>query len=199
MAAPVKTLTSTQVLTPVSPANGTATYGTIIDWSGVHLFSLAAFLVRTNSTAHASPWARIVVEGNPHLTDNSLFTPIATLLMPAGASIAQTAISTGAISAGATSFTVSSATNIAAGALLFVSDASSANYEVVQVIAVSGTTITVDKPFVYSHTLAALVSSQAERLVTTLDVSGYQRGRIGIINNSGQLVQAWAWGSNTVL
>lgn len=198
MAAPVKTLTSTQVLTPQSPANGAATYGTIIDWSGVHLFSVAMFLVRTNTTAHASPWARIVVEGNPHLTDNSLFVPIATLLMPAGASIAQTALSS-AVSAGATTCAVSSATNIAAGALLFVADASSANWEVVQVLSVSGSTITVDKPFVYSHTSGSLVSTQAERLVATLDVSGYQRGRVGVINNSGQTVQAWAWGSNTVL
>lgn len=196
MAAPTKTPGS--VLSPQSVSNNNRIVSSILDWSGVHLFGVAMFLARTNSTAHTSPWAQIVVEGNPSASDNSLFVPIATLLMPAGASIAQTATS-GAVSVGATSFGVSSATNIAAGALLYVTDSTAANWEVVRVQSVSGTTLTIDGAFIYSHASGSLVSSQAERLVTTLDVSGYSRGRVACLNQSGQTVHAWASGSTTVL
>ena len=197
MAAPTKTTVT--LLSQQSISNNGRVVGSIIDLSGVHIFGAALFLARTNTTAHASPWAQIVVEGCTSATDNSLFVPIATLLMPAGASIAQTAVS-GAVSAGATSFVVSSATNIAAGALLYVTDGTAANWEIVRVQSVSGTTINIDGAFIYSHANASLVSSQAERVVIpALDVTGISRARVACLNQSGQTVHAWASGITTVL
>ena len=76
---------------------------------------------------------------------------------------APTALGTsGAVSAGATSFVVSSATNIAVGDLLYLGDSSAANWEIVRVKGVSGTTITPEEAVTFAHANGAAVTDQAE-------------------------------------
>lgn len=198
MAAPTKTLSVT-LLSPQTIANNSRAVGTAVDVSGVHALGLMMWMSRTNASAHASPWAQIVLEGCPSDTDDSMFSPIASLLMPAGASIAST-VTSGTVSAAATSFVVASATNIAVGALLLVGDASASNFEVVRVQSISGTTLTIDGAFQYSHGSGQGVVSQAERVtIPSLDVTGLARVRCACLNQSGQSVIAKATGVTTVL
>ncbi len=198
MSAPTKTLSVT-LLSPQTVTNNSRAVGTAVDLSGVHTLGLMMWMARTNTSAHASPWAQLVLEGCPSATDDSMFAPIATLIMPAGASIASTTTSS-SISAGATSFSVSSATNIAAGALLLVGDASASNFEIVRVQSISGTTFTIDGAFQYSHGSGQGVVSQAERVaIPAIDVTGLARCRVALLNQSGQSVIGKALGVTTVL
>jgi hypothetical protein len=198
MPAPTKTL-SVDLLPIASVSNGAVSQGSAFDLSGVHSLGVSGYIARQNTSAHASPWAEIVFEGNPSATDNALFFPFARLLMPAGASIAQTSLN-GAVSAAASTIVVTSATNIAVGALLFLGDASSANYEIVRVRGVSGTTLTIDGTTVFSHTTGAIVSSQPEVInIPALDVTGLARLRVSCRNSSGQSVFARVLGVTTVL
>jgi hypothetical protein len=198
MPAPTKTL-SRDLLTPQGVGAGAHVTGTPIDVSGVHSLGLTMWLGRANGTAHVSPWARITIEGCPSATDDSMFAPIATLLMPAGSSVASTTTN-GPVSAGATSFVVTSATNIAAGAFLWVGDSNTANWEVVRVVGVASNTVTIEGAFMYSHETARGVQSQAEIVtIPSLDITGLARVRARCSNYSGQGVNARALGVTTVL
>ena len=198
MAALTKTL-AVVLLTPSSISNNSRAVGSAVDVSGVHSLGLTMWLARASTTAHASPWARLVVEGCPSATDDSMFSPIATLLMPAGASIAGTSLSS-AVSAGATTLTVASATNIAVGALLWVGAVSGANWEIARVQSISGTTLTIDGAFQFSHESGQGVASQSEIVtIPSLDITGLARVRVACLNQSGQSVYARALGVTTVL
>lgn len=198
MPAPAKTL-SVVLLSPQTISNNSRAVGTAVDVSGVHSLGATMWIGRGNGTAHASPWAQIVIEGCPSATDDSMFSPIASLLMPAGASIANTTTN-GTISAAATLFVVTSATNIAAGALLYVGDSTAANWEIVRVQSVSSTTITIDGAFQFAHATGQVVTSQAERVaIPAVDITGVARVRVACLNQSGQTVYARALGVTTVL
>jgi len=174
--------------------------GTGIDVSGVHTIGVAGFIGRLSSSAHATPWASLVIEGNPTAANNSLWFPISQLIMPAGASIANTTLS-GAVSAGATSITVVSGTNISAGDLLFLSHTTDVTkYEVVRVAAISGGTVTIDGSVINAHDSGAQVTDQAERfIIPSLDVTGLSRIRGKLINQSGQSVAGCIIGMTSVL
>lgn len=198
MAAPTKTL-SVALLAPVSVANAAQSAGTAVDVSGAHLLGATLWLGRADGTAHASPWAQLVIEGNPSATDDSLWSPIASLVMPAGASIANTTLN-GAVSADATTFVVTSATNIAAGAFLFVGDDDAAEWEIVRVQSISSTTVTVNGACEFAHNTGAVVTSQAEIVtIPSLDIAGLARVRGRCLNNSGRTVYARILGVTTVL
>lgn len=199
MPAPIKS-SAVALLSPTLVTHNSRQVGSTLDVAAVHLIGVSMWLARANGTAHASPWAQIVIEGCPHATDDSLFFPLrAPLLMPAGANIASTTTN-GAVTATATSFSVASATNIAAGARLFVGDPTASNWEIVRVQSISGTTLTIDGAFRYSHTSGQVVTSQAEVVtIPALDVSGILRLRCACLNQSGQSVYAAAVGVTTVL
>jgi len=198
MAAPTKTL-AVVLLSPASLTNNGRLVGTAVNVSGVHSIGLTMWLARLDATAHASPWAQIVVEGSPESSGTSMFSPIARLVMPAGASIAATT-NNGAISAGATSFVVTSATNIAAVALLWIGDITPENWEIVRVQSVSTTTINIDGAFQFNHTTGYNVVSQAEIVtIPSLDVTGLAQIRVACLNQSGRTVIAKATGVTTVL
>ena len=198
MAALTKTL-AVVLLTPSSISNNSRAVGSAVDVSGVHSLGLTMWLARASTTSPASTWARLVVEGCPSATDDSMFSPIATLLMPAGASIAGTSLSS-AVSAGATTLTVASATNIAVGALLWVGAVSGANWEIARVQSISGTTLTIDGAFQFSHESGQGVASQSEIVtIPSLDITGLARVRVACLNQSGQSVYARALGVTTVL
>lgn len=197
--------TKTEVTLLASTFRGTGAQpevGTAVDVTGMHYIGLTGWIGRLSGTAHASPWATLLLEGNTSATDDSMWEPIpdASFTMAPGASIANTTLN-GAVSANATTIVVASATNIAAGDLLFLSHGSStANYEVVRVASVSGTTITVDDKVVFAHDSGAAVTDQAEHYcIPALSVVGLSRIRAKIINQSGQTITARMHGIKTVV
>jgi len=129
-------------------------------------------------TAGKGPKVTVLVSDATSGIDN--FYPIASRQMADGYLIANTTTN-GAISADATSFVVTANTNITAGELIFVGDASAANYEAVQVRLISGTTIHIVGAFRYAHTTGALVTGQAEKpSPMQVDLGPFQRARIEV-------------------
>ena len=120
-------------------------------------------------------------------TTNKDWTPIFIYQPIVGTNIANTTLN-GAVTAGASTFVVTSATNIAVGDILFLGDASAANYELIRVKVVSGTTITPEDVLLFDHANAAIVTDQAEMALTpALDLSCYNRIRTVVDNlSSGQ-------------
>jgi hypothetical protein len=105
--------------------------------------------------------------------------------MAVGSSIANTTLN-GAVSAGATSCTVTSATNIAAGDILFLGHTTTAaNYEIVRVKSVSGTTVNFEEACTNAHDSGAQVTDQAEVYsMGPYDLSTFKRMRV-ILDNLG--------------
>jgi hypothetical protein len=148
---------------------------------------LFAPLLRSG-TAFTAGWPNLRFEGSPRTSGNDSWVQLFSYQMAVGASIANTTLN-GAVSAGATSFVVTAATNIAVGDLLYLGDSSSANWEIVRVKGVSGTTITPEDPVVFAHVTAAAVTDQAEILAPAFDCHRLQRIRVVLDNaGSGQTV-----------
>lgn len=141
---------------------------------------------RRSGSAFTAGWPNIRIDGSLKSSGDDCWAPLYTYQPQIGASIANTTLSAGP-SAGATTFSVTSATNIAVGDLLFLGDTTSAGYEVVRVKAVSGTTITPEDPLTFAHANGALVTDQAEIVTQALSIAGYQRYRVVADNsNSGR-------------
>jgi hypothetical protein len=111
--------------------------------------------------------------------------PLDSIRMAVGASIANTTLND-AVSAGATSCVVTSATNIAAGDILFLGHTTTvANYEIVRVKSVSGTTVNFEEACVNAHDSGAQVTDQAEIYsLGPYDISTFARVRV-ILDNVG--------------
>ena len=104
--------------------------------------------------------------------------------MAVGESIANTTLN-GAVSADDPTCVVTSATNIAAGDILFLGDASAANYEIVRVKSVAGTTVTFEENCVNAHDSGAQVTDQAEIYsLGPYDLSTFASVRV-ILDNVG--------------
>jgi hypothetical protein len=112
---------------------------------------------------------------------------IDTISFGLGATIANTTLN-GAVSAGAGSCVVTSATNIAAGDILFLGHTTdTTKFEIVRVKSVSGTTVTFEENCVFAHDNGAAVTDQAEHYALgPYDLSTYSRVRGVIENQSGQ-------------
>jgi len=149
--------------------------------------SCAIRLGRRTGTAFTAGWPTVRLEVSP-ATSGSVWIPIFTYTMAVGASIVNTTLN-GAVSANASTFVVTSATNIAIGDILFLGDTSTSNYELVRVKSLSGTTITPEENVVNAHANSALVTDQAEMLDPSFDLSPYVRLRAVVDNaNSGQAI-----------
>lgn len=156
---------------------------------------LGAFLLlqlgRGTGAAFTAGWPNFRVEGSPNASGTYGWVPLATFQPAVGASIANTTLN-GAVLAGATSFVVAAATNIAVGDVLFLGHTTDATkYELVRVKAVSGTTITPEEAVTYAHDTGALVTDQAEVYACEIDLSGIKRLRVVADNaGSGQAIKA---------
>jgi hypothetical protein len=141
---------------------------------------------RRSASAFTTNWPTVRIEASAKSSGNDDWYPI-TLFNPAnGATQANTTLN-GAVLAGATTFVVSLATNIAVGDVLFLGDTSTANYELVRVKAISGTTVTPEEAVTYAHANAAIVTDQAELYFASADLSAVVRVRAVVDNaNSGQ-------------
>jgi hypothetical protein len=157
-----------------------------IDVSGKHAAAFDIRVARRTGTGFTAGWPNIRIEGSPKTSGNDCWTPLYVAQPVAGASIANTTLN-GAVSAAATSCVVTSATNIAIGDLLFLGDGSQANYELVRVKSVSGTTVNFEEACTYSHANAAKVTSQAEMYAPEISLATRMRVRAVCDDlNSGQ-------------
>jgi hypothetical protein len=154
-----------------------------IDVSTKWAASFGVRLGRRSGTAFTAGWPNVRIEASTQTSGNNTWIPVVSYQMQVGASIANTTLS-GAVSAGASTFGVAAATNIAAGDILFLGDTSTANYEIVRVKSISGTTITPEEVVVNAHANSAIVTDQAEVVFPALDVSAYERLRV-VIDNAG--------------
>ena len=148
------------------------------------------FLARESGTAFTAGWPNVRIEGSAKSSGNDAWIPLVSFQMAVGASIVNTTLN-GAVSAGATTFVVTSATNIAAGDILFLKDSSTANYELCRVKSVSGTTITPEEAVTYAHANSSQVTDQAEVYAAAFDLSAVGRIRAVVDNaGSGQSIAA---------
>jgi hypothetical protein len=142
-----------------------------------------AKLGRRSGTAFTAGWPNIRVELSGKSSGTDTWIPVAVFQPAVGATIVNTTLN-GAVSAGATTFVVTSGTNITAGDVLFLGDPSTANYELVRVKSVSGTTVTPEEPVTYAHATAAIVTDQAETYVAQVDLTAVGRIR-AVTDNAG--------------
>ena len=161
-----------------------------IDVSGKFAIGFSIQLARRTGTAFTAGWPNIRLEASAKSSGNDTWVPRFIYQPALGATIVNTTLN-GAVSAAATTFVVTSATNIAIGDYLYLGDSATANYELVRVKAVSGTTITPEEAVTYAHANAAMVTDQAESIYVPVDCAGIARMRVVVDNaNSGQAMAA---------
>lgn len=131
---------------------------------------------RESGTALTAGWPNIRIEGSSKAAGNNTWIPIAVYQPQVGASIANTTLN-GAAALGDPTIVVNSAANISAGDILFLSDSSASNYEIVRVRGVSGTTITLEEVLVNNHANSGLVTDQAEIVALSFDLTAHNRIR----------------------
>lgn len=149
-------------------------------WAGA--FSIR--LGRRSGSAFTANWPNVRIEGSLSTSGNNSWIPIYTYQMSLGASIANTTCS-GAISAGASTFSVNGSTNIAAGDVLFIGHTTlTANYELARVKSVVGNLITPEEALTNAHDNTAPVTDQAEMVFPSLDLTCYNRVR-AVVDNAG--------------
>jgi hypothetical protein len=172
-------------------ASAAQVIGSAIDVSTAWAIAFNVQVGRLTGTAFTDGWPNVRIEASGKASGNDKWVPIDILQPDAGSSIAATTLN-GAISAAATSCVVTSATNIAAGDLLFLGHTTTpGNYELVRVKSVSGTTITFEEACTYAHDNTAVVTDQAQEWFPVYRVDAYSRIRVVIDNaNSGQGIKA---------
>jgi hypothetical protein len=182
---PVKTV-QTALLAWQDVATANVQVGTALDVSNYWEATVFARLGRRSGTAFTAGWPNIRIEVSEATSGNDGWYPTAAVFQPpVGASIANTTLN-GAVSAGATSFVVTAATNIAVGDILYLGDSSSANWELVRVKTVSGTTITPEEAVTFAHANGSAVTDQAEIFTpAVLGLSSIKRIRAVADNASG--------------
>lgn len=145
--------------------------------------SIGIRIGRRSGTAFSAGWPNVRLEVSFQDSGDRRWTPIRVFTPFVGGTIVNTTLN-GAVSAGATTFVVTSATNLAVGDILFLSDTTPSNYELVRVKTVSGTTITPEDPVVNAHVTASIVTDQAEMYAESLDLSTYRAIR-AVVDNIG--------------
>jgi hypothetical protein len=169
-------------------ATANVVVGSAQDVSAKYSGSFSIKIARKTGTAFTSGWPNIRIEASHKTSGNDGWIPLLSVQPALGSSIVNTTLN-GAVSAAATTITVTSATNIAAGDILFLEDTATANYELVRVKSVSGTTITLEEAVTYAHASGKIVTDQAEMYFPSVDLGPYARVRAVADNaNSGQTI-----------
>lgn len=171
-------------------ATGNVQVGTELNVSAIFSAFISIQMVRGSGTAFTAGWPNVRIEASAKSSGTDSWVPIWEYQMAVGASIANTTLSAN-VSAGATSFTVAAATNIAVGDLLSLNNSTYSVCEIIRVKGVSGTTITPEEAVTNAYTNGDAVRDQAEVAAVQLDLSPYQRIRAVIDNaGSGQTMNA---------
>jgi hypothetical protein len=171
-------------------ATGNVVLGSAVSIVGKYAASFGVRIARRSGTAFTTGWPNIRIEFSEKTSGNDGWFPVLNYQPALGVSIANTTLN-GVVTAGATSFVVTANTNISAGDLLFLGDGSAANYEIVRVKSVSGTTITPEEAVTFGHQTASIVTDQPEIYFPACDLTPYNRVRAVADNsNSGQSISA---------
>lgn len=146
---------------------------------------------RRSGSAFTAGYPVFIISTSPKSTDNDWWIPRGVFAPYVGASIANTTLN-GAVSAGAATFTVTSATNITVGDILFLGHTTDVSkYEICKVKAISGTTVTPQYALKYAHDNGAPVTDQAEQFSCVLSLDANTRVEVMIDNaGSGQTIAA---------
>ncbi len=183
MATPSKTQNGT-LLAWTDVASAACPVGSAVDVSTKFAATIFVRLGRLTGSAFTAGWPNIRIEASHKSSGDNSWGTLVSFQPAVGASIAATTLN-GAVSAGASSFVVTSATNIAAGDLLFLGDSSTSNYEIIRVKSVASTTITPEENVVNAHANAALVTDQAE-IFSPAAIDLFSIGRIrAVVDNIG--------------
>ncbi len=165
-------------------ANNAVVIGAAIDVSTLRVIALHILVGRAVSTLFNTNYPTFRIEASGKASGNDAWIPILPLQPSLGNNVAQTTAN-GAISAGATTCVVTSATNIAAGDSLFLGHTTTvANYEIIRVKSIAGTTVTFEEACTNAHDTGALITSQPHRYFPALDMSPYSRLRL-VVDNGG--------------
>jgi hypothetical protein len=165
-------------------ATANVNVGSAVDVSGKLGAFLGIKLGRRSGTAFTAGWPNIRIELSTKTSGTDAWYALPQQFQPqVGASIANTTLN-GAVSAAATSITVTAATNIAAGDVLFVKGNTDAENEVPRVKSVSGTTVTLEEGLTYAHNSGNAVTDQAETYVMQPPFEGAMRMR-AVVDNAG--------------
>jgi hypothetical protein len=165
-------------------ATANVAVGADVSVSNKFAATVVVHLGRKSGTSFTERWPTLRIEVSSKASGNDAWSPAAMFTMSVGSNIASTTLN-GAVSAGATTCTVTAATNIAAGDLLFLGHTTTvANYELVRVKSVSGTTITFEEACTSAHDNGAVVTDQGETYVAQLDLMSVTRVR-AVLDNAG--------------
>ena len=168
-------------------ASNVVVIGAAIDATTLRAIAFNILVGRAGGTAYTLNYPTLRIEASGKAAGNDTWIPLLALQPAVGASIANTTLN-GAVSAGATTCVVTSATNIVRGDLLFLGHTTlTANYELVRIQTVSGTTLTFEEACTNAHDTGALVTDQADVFFPAFDVSTFSRMRV-VINNEGNVV-----------
>jgi len=136
---------------------------------------------KTSASAFTAGWPNLRVEVCANGSNRDEWVPVAVFQPPTTGGNHTTL--NGSVSANASSCVVTSATGITAGDLLFLGDASTANYEIMRVLSVSGTTVNFETNTQHSHSNGADVSRLAVMYAVQVDLSAVKQIR-GICDNA---------------
>ena len=145
--------------------------------------SFGVRIARRTGTAFTAGSPNVRIEASIAASGNNSWIPLLTLQPAVGATIGNTTLN-GAVTAGATTFVVAASTNFAAGDIVFLGDAATANYELVRIKSISTVTFTPEEAVVNAHANAAIVTSQAFMAFPAIDLSPYVRVR-AVLDNVG--------------
>ena len=148
---------------------------------------------RGTGTAFTTGWPNFRIEGSAKAIGNEAWIPLIVFQPVVGVAIANTTLN-GAIIAGATTATVTAATNIAAGDIVFLGHTTDVTkFEISRVKSVSGAVVTFEEAITYAHDNTALVTDQAEMWLATIDLGSVGRVRVVADNaGSGQAISVEA-------
>jgi hypothetical protein len=179
---------NTSLLSWQDITTGNVTVGSAVSVLTKYAASFGIRIARRSGTAFTAGFPNIFIEVSEKSSGNDGWFPLIQIQPAVGASIANTTLN-GALSAAATSFVVTANTNMAVGDMLFLGDSSQANYEIVRIKTISGTTITPWEAITFAHANSAIVTSQPEIYYPAADVTPYNRVRAVADNtNSGQSI-----------
>lgn len=173
-----KTTDNTAHLAWTDIASAAQNIPSAIDVSGKMAIGIWIKMGRKSSTAFTAGWPNFRVEGSSKSSGNDNWAVLANFQPPVGASISSTTAN-GAISGGAGSCTVTSATNIAVGDYLFLGHTTTpGNYELVRVKSVSGTTVTFEENCTNAHDNGCVISDQSEHFYIEIGCATQTRIRV---------------------
>ena len=195
------TLTKTAagvLLAHTQQATATITVGSAVDVS-TKLGPATAFVKmgRTVATALTNN-VRFRIEGSAKTSGNDEWVPLYEWTSASGTTAASSStVNDVSFNAGDTSFTISSATGIVAGDVLYFRETGTpGNSEWSRVLSVSGTTITLEEAVTRNKTNGINVADLGEMWAIPLDLSGQARVRLVVdtaSGASGQTVDVIAW------